>query len=42
MGTGVLAMNMSKAKKEDTKKAEQAKKEADKKAESAEVEKESG
>lgn len=39
-GTGVLAMNMSKAKKEDTKKAEQAKKEADKKAESAEVEKE--
>lgn len=39
-GTGILAMNMSKVKKEDTKKAEQVKKEEDKKAESAEIEKE--
>lgn len=39
-GTGVLAMSMSKVKKEDTKKAEQVKKEEDKKAESAEIEKE--
>lgn len=37
-GTGVLAMNMSKVKKEDTKKAEQVKKEEDKKAESADKE----